>query len=364
MTAADHEQEPLNVVARPAFKDAASKPYNSLLYSSLRALGVHVCEYRTRYLLQGHVDIWHIHWPESLLEIKTHSSAWFSAQKYRLLLKIAHARGIKLVWTIHDLVPHDVVYPRIEWPFWHDVIEGVDGVIALTQKGLDLARDRYPHLQKIPAFVIPHGHFRDVYPKTVSREEARRILNIAPSTRVIGYFGQVRPYKNVPRLIQAFRQLPDADVRLLVCGRISKRTGGGDEIVAAAASDPRIQLELRYIRPEEIQLYTLAADLMVFPYSEILNSGSAILALSYDRPIAVPNLGALPELRRMVGERWVLGYEGNIDGRILADALAWALNTARPPQAPLEPLNWPAIGGKTLEAYRQVIRNGRNGHPS
>ena len=101
---------------------------------------------------------------------------------------------------------------------------------------------------------------------------------------------------------------------------------------------------------------------MVFPYSEILNSGSAILALSYDRPIAVPNLGALPELRRMVGDRWVLGYEGEIDGRILADALAWAENTARPPRAPLEPLDWPAIGGKTLDAYRQVLRNGRNGH--
>ena len=279
-----------------------------------------------------------------------------------MLLNIAHRRGIKLVWTIHDLVPHDVVYPRIEWPFWHDIIRGVDGAIALTHKGLDLARERYPRLREVPAFVIPHGHFRDVYPNTLSRDEARQRLGIAEQARVIGHFGQVRPYKNVPNLIRAFRSLPDDDLCLLVCGRISKRTGGEEEIRAAAGGDPRIRLELRYIEPEEIQLYTLATDLMVFPYSEILNSGSAILALSYDRPIAVPNLGALPELRQVVGERWVLGYEGDIDGRILTDALAWAQNTQRPAHAPLEQLDWPAIGGKTLAAYREVIRNHRNGH--
>lgn len=361
MTSADREREALSVVARPAFKDAAKKPFNSLLYASLQQLGVRVREYDARLLLKGRVDILHIHWPESLIETKNGIAAWVSAQQYRLLLQIAHRRGIKLVWTIYDLVPHDVVYPRIEWPFWHDVIRRVDGVIALTQKGLDLARDRYPRLQAVPAFVIPLGHLRNAYPKTVSADEARRALGIAPGKRVITYFGQVRPYKNVPRLIGAFRAMPDEDLTLLICGRVSKRTGGEEEIVAAAAGDPRIRLELRYIRPDEIQLFALASDLMVFPYSEILNSGSAILALSYDRPIVVPNLGALPELRRVVGDAWVHGYEGEIDARILADGLAWVHGTERPPQAPLEQLAWPKIGGQTLDAYRAVLRNGENG---
>lgn len=360
MIPADRERNVLSVVARPAFKDGVKKPYNFLLYGALERLGVRVSEYQTRHLLQGHVDIWHIHWPESLIETKSGSRAWFSAQQYRLLLHIARRRGIKLIWTIHDLVPHDLVYPRIEWSFWQDVIDRVDGVIALTRKGLDLAREKYPHLQTCPSFVIPHGHFRDAYPRTVTREEARQTLGIPPKKRVIAHFGQIRPYKNVPRLVQAFRALPGDDLMLLICGRISKRTGGRDEIVDAAEGDPRIRLELRYIKPEEIQLFLLAADLMVFPYSEILNSGSAILALSYDRPIVVPNLGALPELRDLVGDTWMRGYEGNIDARILADALAWALETERPPRAPLEALDWAGIGVQTLDAYRTIVRNGRH----
>lgn len=361
MTSADLERKALSVVARPAFKDAEKKPFNSLLYRSLQQLGVRVSEYNARLLLKGCVDILHIHWPESLIETKSGVAAWLSAQQYRLLLQISRRRGIKLVWTIHDLVPHDVVYPRIEWPFWHDVIRQVDGVIALTDKGLDLARDRYPNLRTVPAFVIPLGHLRNAYPKTVSADEARRALAIPPGKQVITYFGQVRPYKNVPQLIRAFRALPDQNLMLLICGRVSKRTGGEDEITAAAGGDPRIRLELRYIRPEEIQLFTLASDLMVFPYSEILNSGSAILALSYDRPVVVPNLGALPELRRLVGDAWVHGYEGDIDARILADAIAWASGTQRPAQAPLEQLDWQKIGDQTLAAYRAVLRNGGNG---
>jgi glycosyltransferase involved in cell wall biosynthesis len=359
MTSADRERNELSVVARPAFKDGVKKPYNFLLYGALQRLGVQVSEYETRRLLHGHVDIWHIHWPESLIETRNGFRAWSSAQQYRLLLHVAHRRGIKLIWTIHDLVPHDLVYPQIEWAFWHDVIDRVDGVIALTQNGLQLARQRYPRLRTCPAFVIPHGHFRDAYPRTVSREEARQILGIPPEKRVIAYFGQIRPYKNVPRLVRAFRAFPGDDLMLLVCGRISKRTGGREEIVAAAEGDPRIRLELRYIEPEEIQLFLLAADLMVFPYSEILNSGSAILALSFDRPLVVPNLGALPELRTLAGDVWMRGYEGDIDARILADSLAWALQTERPPRAPLEELNWTKIGAQTLDAYQAIVRDGR-----
>jgi glycosyltransferase involved in cell wall biosynthesis len=360
MTSADRERKELRVLARPAFKDGVKKPYNFLLYGALQRLGVKVSEYEARRLLQGHVDIWHVHWPESLIETRSELRAWLSAQQYRLLLHLARRQGIKLIWTIHDLVPHDLVYPRIEWAFWHDVIDRVDAVIALTRNGLDVAREKYPRLQTCPAFVIPHGHFRDAYPRTVSREEARGILGISPEKRVIAYFGQIRPYKNVPRLVQVFRSLPGDDLMLLICGRISKRTGGRQEIVAAAEGDPRIRLELRYIKPEEIQVFLLAADLMVFPYSEILNSGSAILALSYDRPVVAPNLGALPELRTLVGDAWMRGYEGDIDARILADSLAWALQTERPPRAPLEDLDWTKIGAQTLDAYWAVVRNGQN----
>jgi beta-1,4-mannosyltransferase len=347
----------IKVLARPAFRGGEAKPYNLLLYSSLTKLGVQVREFRGYCVARERTDLLHIHWPESLIEAKNLVRAWLTAQEYRLSFRVARRRGIKIVWTIHDLVPHDVVYPGIELPFWQDFIDRADGVIALTQSGLNLARQRYARLGEVPAFVIPHGHFREVYPRTLSREQARQMLGISGSDFVLTFFGQIRPYKNVPRLIRAFRDLEDPQLRLFVCGRLSKRVDLGEEIQAAASADPRIRLVLRYIEANEIERYLMASDLVVLPYSEILNSGSAFLGLSFDRPILVPDAGALPELRRAVGKEWVRTYQGEIDACALQQAIIWARQCSRAPRAPLDEFNWERIGLKTLAAYQEIMRS-------
>lgn len=347
----------LNVLARPAFRDRQKKPYNALLYSALSELGVTVEEFGKGKILRGGVDVWHVHWPDSLIEIDNPISAWLTARQYCALLKVARHRGIKVIWTIHDLVPHDVVYPRLELPFWDNFIRRVDGVIALTRTGFEMARERYECLREVPAFVIPHGHFRQAYPRTISRDEARRVLGIPSSDFLIAFFGQLRPYKNVPRLIRAFREFDDPAVHLFVCGRLSKRIDVRNDILMAAAGDPRVHLVLRYIEAEEIQIYLTAADLVVLPYAEILNSGSAILGLSFDRPILVPDMGALPELRQSVGREWVQTYRGDIDARTLKEAVAWVKSCRRAPKAPLHEFEWKPIGEQTLAAYRAVVRS-------
>ncbi len=307
-------------------------------------------------ILRNSSNILHIHWPESLIAAKNPVRAWLKAQEYRLAFRVARRRGIKIVWTVHDLAPHDLVYPAIELPFWHEFIASADGIIALTHEGLKLALERYTPLQEVPAFVIPHGHFREAYPRTLSREQARRKLGVSDSEFVLTFFGQIRPYKNVPRLIRAFSDLDDPQLRLFVCGRLSKRVDLGDEIRTAAAGDPRIRLVLRYIEGSEIETYLTASDLVVLPYNEILNSGSAFLGLSFDRPILVPDIGAMPELRRAVGEEWVHTYHGEITARALQQAINWARQSPRAQQAPLDEFDWDRIGLKTLAAYRDIIR--------
>ena len=346
----------LSVLARPAFRDRQKKPYNALLYSALRELGVRVEEFTKQKILLGGVDVWHVHWPDSLIEIDNPISAWLTAQEYYGLFKVARLRRVKIIWTIHDLVPHDVVYPRLELPFWDNFIRRVDGAIALTRTGLEMARERYSCLREVPSFVIPHGDLRQAYPRTVSRDEARRALGIPSGEFLITFFGQLRPYKNVPRLIEAFREFDDPAAHLFVCGRLSKRIDVGSDILKAAAEDPRIHLVLRYIEAEEIQIYLTAADLVVLPYAEILNSGSAILGLSFDRPLLVPDMGALSELRQSVGQEWVQTYRGDINARTLREAVAWVRRCPRAPKAPLHEFEWKPIGEQTLAAYRAVVR--------
>ena len=53
---------------------------------------------------------------------------------------------------------------------------------------------------------------------------------------------------------------------------------------AEGAGDPRVHYHLAYVDATDAQMYFRAADLVVQTYREILNSGTALLALSFDRP--------------------------------------------------------------------------------
>ena len=55
--------------------------------------------------------------------------------------------------------------------------------------------------------VIPHGSFADAYPRKATRAEARRAFDIPDDAFVYGYFGNIRAYKGVERLIEEFGSL-------------------------------------------------------------------------------------------------------------------------------------------------------------
>jgi beta-1,4-mannosyltransferase len=345
----------VRIIARPAFKDAKNNPYNALLYGAIREQGVDVLEYSSWRLVTERWSICHIHWPESLLETGSGLRVRLSAWQHLRILDWARRRSARLVWTIHNLNPHDLVFPSVELGFWRAVLRRLDAVIALNQCSLAEAHARYAELARLPGFVIPHGHYRGVYPNTVDRETARRRLNVPAGARVMTFFGQIRAYKNIPELIAAARALTASPLVLFVCGRTSKRAPGLDAVIrAAAGNDQRIRLELRHIGDDEVQLYLNAADLVVLPYQDILNSGAAILALSFDRPVLVPELGGMAELRAAVGASWVHTYRGSLDAGVLTEAMAWAVGAGRSATPPMHSFDWPVIAAQTVGAYRAI----------
>lgn len=342
----------LRVLAKPMRSKA--NPYIGLLYSHLEALGVEVAPFSALRLLGGGYHILHVHWPENFLG-SSERSLWLAVLKghYRLaLLALARRRGTRLVWTVHNLRSHAQRHPRLERYFAGRFAALVDGIISLSEAGVALTRASYPVLRERPAVVVPHGHYRGAYPDTCSREQARAALGIPDAARVFGFIGAVKPYKRVDALIAAFRALDPPDGFLCVAG------GCPDPVLAGrlrelAAGDPRIRLDLGFVAGEAMQLYLKAADLVVLPYREILNSGSALLALSFERPVLVPSQGALEELRDSVGDGWVRTFSGDLGPGLLAEAMAWAVAEDRG-EIDLSALDWTLLAEKTLRMYRGV----------
>lgn len=339
---------PLLVLARPAFK-ARANPYTQRIYRAMKG-DVVIQEWSLPRAALGRWNIVHVHWPETVFD---HSLAEALVTTELLLgaIDIARARGARLLWTIHNLRAHGHRYPELETRFRTRWLTRVDAVIGLTEAGLEAARTTYPALAAVPGFVVPHPHYRGVYPDDVSRTEARRRLSLAPDAPVITFFGRVAAYKGLPELVDAFSGIADPQARLLVAGA-PLTTEDRRALRRWSQHDARVVTVPRFIPANEVQTYLRAANLVVLPFREVLNSGSALLALSFDRRVLAPALGAMAELATQAGSRWVTGYEGRLTADLLATAVAVAMadpdRTAGDHLAPFEPA---LVARRTARAY-------------
>ena len=358
----------VRILAWPAFDNQTGNPYNRLLYAPMADMGVTVDEFSPGRALQsallGAHDAWHLHWPDDLLSITPRRAAAWRVAGLLGLMTLARWRSIRMVWTAHDLGPHESPHPWLERFFWHHFVPRVDAVISLSEHGLEAARERFPRLRGRPGFAIPHGHYRDAYPPAPPKDEARRALDLPAEVPVVLFVGRIRPYKNVARLVKVFREMDAPERAHLVVAGNPASEALRRRIEAAAAGAERVRLALRFIPEAGLPAYLAAADLVALPYRDVLHSGSALLALSFDRPVLVPGRGAMSELQAQVGPRWVQTFAGEssnaetkqLTSEALRDALRWALRVKRPARAPLGALGWDQVATQTVEAYHVVAR--------
>jgi glycosyltransferase involved in cell wall biosynthesis len=319
--------------------------------------GVGVFDFSARRLLLSPPEVFHLHWPEMSVNVPGLLRAIVRGGGLLLLIAAARLRGSRIVWTIHNLHSHERRHARLEGWFWRAFVPLVDGFIALSSGGREAARQAYPKLRRRPSFVIPMGHYRGICPDTIDRQTARDDLGIARDAEVLGFLGQIRPYKNVPHLVRTFRRLHDPGMRLLVAGRPDGQAARQD-VLDAAEGDERVLTMLEHVPDDRVQVYLRACDLVVLPFADVLNSSSALLALAFDRPVLVPLMGAMGELQAVAGDEWVRTYRGVLTEGELRDALTWAQSISRTPCGTLDHLEWSGVAQRTLEAYRSLAAQG------
>jgi beta-1,4-mannosyltransferase len=344
----------LRILARPARSSLKDNPYTSLIYREVERAGLEVVEYRPYRAPFGRWDVLHVHWPESVFD-HTLAEALPTTESLLFGVKRARARGAKLLWTIHNLGAHEYKHPTVEARFWRRFTDQLDGVVALTPAGLAAARGRFPALAGKAAWIVPHPHYRGQYPDELDKMGARQRLGLGRETKVMLVFGRMYEYKNVPALLHALRAAPDEDWAVLVAGKprspevesALRREGGGDR---------RVHYHLKFIDTAHAQSYFRAADLVVQPYREILNSGTALLALSFDRPVLLPHHGAGVDLAADFGQPWVHAYEGDLTPDVLRRALAAvAALPERTDGAHLRRIDPTEIGARMVRAFRELV---------
>lgn len=273
--------------------------YNEALYSAVESQDVAVVQgiFAGRWLLRNlrRGDWVHLHWPSFQYAVRGSTlSRLFGFSRWLALLTLIRLRGARIVWTAHNLLPHDRNASGWMDPLARRI------VIAYAEKimvhGPHAAKELTARFPSAAAKLdcMPHGHWADYYPVTATRDAARERLGIAADKYVFLFIGLCKPYKNLHGLVSAFRER-DADSMLLVAGQFPDPNYLGG-IRSLAAGDPRIRIVPGFVPDEMIQTYLAACDAVVAPYNEILTSGTAMLALSFGRPIISVDRGFLKDV--------------------------------------------------------------------
>jgi glycosyltransferase involved in cell wall biosynthesis len=284
--------------------------------------------YGAENLLEGNLlagalrpDLLHLHWPEEFYRWRGEGALPDRAQHFLDRLKAMRAAGVPMVWTVHNVAPHDVRDAGLDDRVYRSVIEMADLIHHHCPCSVTTLAQRYGVSPDKPAFVQAHGHYFS-YPNTISREDARRELGIPPQARVFLQFGQIRGYKGLNLLLNAFDQLKLDRKHLVVAGQYTPPSGRGAalerlQLAWRKRTASNFLLVGRSIDSARIQLYVNAADCMVLSHTAGLNSGVAVLAMSFGKPVIGPDLGCLS---------WVLGQGPNPiykagDAKALANAM-------------------------------------------
>jgi len=318
-------------------KRIALNPYFATISEGMEKRGWQVESFSYLRGFAGRFDILHVHFPTFPFNNRR---LWITAARLLLfgaVLILLRARGKKIVWTVHNLAHHERHHPTLEKAFMRWFTGMLDLTIHLSESGRAAALERFPRLRGRPSLVIPHAHYREPPPDGPTAAEAAGMLGLDRGGPILLFFGQIRPYKNIPELIRVFSELQRRDTRLLIVGGVADDRLARE--VKGAASDDRVLLRLAPVPDDQLHRYLAAATLIVLPYREILNSGSALLGLTHARPLLIPDRGAMAELQSKVGADWARLFTPPLSSEQLDEAISWAEEprTGRPDLRAFDP---------------------------
>lgn len=311
--------KPIGVIALPRDPN----PYQRALYDRLAHCGFRVrfggefTRSRTVNLLAlplelaiARIDgfrILHIHWTFGFTLagsrsrfIRRLSRLWFG-----VVLHIAHALGMRIVWTAHNLLPHAPVFDD-DRAARRTLIEATDLVIAHSQATLDAIGETFGRPRR--SAVIAHG--------PLAPSAVRSLDGPHPSDRrKVLFIGNILAYKGVDDLVEAARRLESHQLEVRIAGSCTDPELS-DRLTAGAAGAKAVHLELGYVPDDSLASLLDWADAVVYPFRSATTSGSVTLAMAAGRGLIVPELAAFAELPAKA----VVRYEPGVDG--LTGALA------------------------------------------
>lgn len=210
---------------------------------------------------------------------------WVWALPYRLMMTLLPRRTL-VILQCHNIGDKEPAW----WKRWltNRVLRRGDALVVHAATEGEEAWRRSRGRRVVRTFLPVH----ELGGAPPPRDEAKQTLGLR-GRKVALFFGHVRPFKGLDIALEAWKQIK-SDVTLLVAGEAW--WGKEEEYRRTANGEPRTVFHFRYIPDSEIATYFAAADVVLAPYRIEAQSGVALTAFHFARPVIATRVGGLPEI--------------------------------------------------------------------
>ncbi|MBV9182617.1 MAG: glycosyltransferase family 4 protein [Acidobacteria bacterium] len=282
----------------------------------------------------------------------------------RWMLRLAHALRIKVVHTVHNVLPPATKgrrRPSAQAKLYRGIYQSVDALICHDERAkARLVQEFSVSAERI--WVIPHG---PLFAETSlpTQETARSRLGVSRDTRLVLWQGIVEPYKGISFLLDAWREVADtcSDVQLAIVGTGSKEILDSVNCqVTALGIAASVRREPRFVSVEELACWYRAADVLVYPYQESTTSGALMTGINYGTAIVATATAGFQQLLKNNQNSLLVEY-GNVQElagalrRLISDDALRSRLSQRIRELQAIAPSWLAIARETHDCYKAVL---------
>ena len=215
----------------------------------------------------------------------------FLAPCLGMICRIAKSnKHTKLIAIVDNMIPHE---KRLGDKFLTRYFaNSVDCFITMSNK----VSEDVKQFSTKPIVLSPHPIFNH-FEEAISKEAARKILNIGVDEKIILFFGYIRPYKGLDLLLNAMatNAIKHANIKLMIVGEFYEDAQPYHDLIKTLALEEQVIIHAHFVPDNEVKNYVCAADFIIQPYKNATQSGVTPLAYYFEKPMLVTNVGALAD---------------------------------------------------------------------
>jgi len=238
------------------------------------------------------IQLVHLNWFENLDDSSKGATLKSFFRKLIALITIRLGNK-KLIWTMHNRLSHEKKSGK-----WSNILSSLlirwaDAIVIHSEE----SRARLGDISQIflsKVVHIPHPDFIGVYGPILPSA----VPQLGNPIKLV-FIGAIKPYKNIELLIRLAQKFPTS-IEISILGN-PHTPEYKKEITRLSKGLSNLHLKLEFISDEDLPEILSNSDLVILPYNleSSLNSGTVILAFSYQKTVICPKIGTINDFGKV-----------------------------------------------------------------